>query len=231
MSEIARKFGRRRRVSLASLPWRVLCLSLLLLAFSHAANASGRPDQLAPVDARGRGLPFAIGDFDGDLRPDIASIHPGHNGCSNGDYWVEIQLTSAARQSFRVVAPLGGLQIEARDVNGDDALDLVISTAWLRQPVSILLNDGRGHFSAVDPSAFSTKLRESGRTWAPTTGQAAQAAAISPRWRSGDASQTNRMARSRTQTSLICPASSEKHSGVFCTIHQGRAPPSLSRQL
>jgi len=37
--------------------------------------------------------------------------------------------------------------IEARDVNGDYPADLIGSTAWHRQPVTMLLNDGHGSFS------------------------------------------------------------------------------------
>ena len=53
-----------------------------------------------------------------------------------------------------VNAPLGGLNITSRDVDGDQSLDLIVTTAWLNQPVAVLLNDGHGNFTLTDPSAF-----------------------------------------------------------------------------
>jgi len=32
---------------------------------------------------------------------------------------------------------------------------LIVSTAWLNQPVAILVNDGHGNFSVTDPVKFS----------------------------------------------------------------------------
>src|SRR5271170_3994083 len=63
------------------------------------------------------------------------------------NYSVQLHLSSVGQHSIQLVAPAGGLQIEARDVNGDDAIDLVLTTAWLKQPVAIFLNDGHGSFS------------------------------------------------------------------------------------
>src|SRR6202043_727763 len=97
----------------------------------------------------GSDLSFSIGDFDGDSNPDLASVQAGQSDLTRTDYWVQLQLSVRGRQSFQIVAPIGGLQIVSRDVNGDHALDLVLTTTWLRRPVAILLNDGHGNFSRV----------------------------------------------------------------------------------
>src|ERR1700691_5881335 len=62
----------------------VILLSLIgLTGLSAAAN----PDVQKPlVTASGPGLPFAIADFDGDLRPDLASIEAGPNNSGNASY-------------------------------------------------------------------------------------------------------------------------------------------------
>jgi hypothetical protein len=60
-----------------------------------------------------------------------------------------------------VTAPAGGLHVVPRDVNGDNALDLLVSTAWLHQPVAVLVNDGHGYFTLFDPVEFR------GITWDP----------------------------------------------------------------
>ena len=228
MTDFAPKFIRHQSGVWRREAWRALLLSLFVLLFGLAGSnaAAGAQIQNPPADSSGRGLPFAIGDFDGDLRPDLASIQEGRGDCCHRDYWIEIRLTSAARQSIRLIAPMGGLQIEARDVNGDNALDLVISTAWLKQPVSILLNDGRGHFSAVDPSAFSATLQGSGRSLVPAVEQGTQAAAISPRWRNGDGSHTSGILCGASVARFVCAPTSSYRFVAFFPSNQGRAPPS-----
>ena len=52
----------------------LLLLFLGLVGGSAAANADVRK---AHVSSGGPGLPFAIADFDGDLRPDLASVQTG----------------------------------------------------------------------------------------------------------------------------------------------------------
>src|SRR5579863_1823099 len=144
------------------------------LAGGGARGADSRPGVNSKTSASsktstdspaGLGLPFAIGDLDGDLRPDLANIQTGRSDVSQTDYWIQLQLTAAERQTILVVGPTGGLQIVARDVNGDNALDLVLTTAWLKEPVAILLNDGHGVFSRVDPRAFPGAFQEPETNW------------------------------------------------------------------
>jgi hypothetical protein len=102
---------------------------------------------------------FAMADFDGDIRPDLASIESTPSGSAIANYSIQLRLTKAGVQSLSLVAPAGGLWIEARDVNGDHAVDLIFATAWLNQPVAVLLNDGHGRFSRAKPEAFPTAFR------------------------------------------------------------------------
>ena len=141
---------------------------LLLILFLGAIGGSARAGldiQNPPAESLGAGSPFAISDFDGDLQPDLASVEAGHDNSDETDYWIQLHLSTAGQQFIRVVAPSGGLQIEARDVNGDHAIDLVISSAGRREPVAIFLNDGHGIFSRAEPDAFPGALDESGENW------------------------------------------------------------------
>jgi hypothetical protein len=140
---------------------RFTLLLLIASVLPHFAFA-GRP--AAPTSA-GPGVPFAVADFDGDSNLDYASIQTGRIGASSEDYWVRLRLSASGRRYIRVAAPKGGLRIEAHDVNGDNAVDLVFATAWLNQPVAILLNDGHGNFSEVDPSAYPQLLQQRSRSW------------------------------------------------------------------
>lgn len=158
---------------------------LLLLLGLAGSKATANPDvQKVPVNSLGPGQPFAIADLDGDVRPDLASIQAGSSISGTTDYWIQLRLTTATRQqSIRLVAPAGGLWIEARDVNGDHAIDLIFSTAWLRRPVAILLNDGHGRFSPVEPATFPEAFNDAKTDWSPASNQAIDSFGVPPQSR------------------------------------------------
>lgn len=148
---------------------RLLAWVCALLAFALAGTAGARaasvdtspanaPPEMLP--AAGSAAPFAIADFDGDQRPDLARVQAGPSSSYETQYWIQLQLTRTGRQLIGIVAPFGGLRVVASDVNGDHAIDLVLSTAWLGRPVAVLLNDGHGRFTAEKPSAFPGAFRQ-----------------------------------------------------------------------
>src|SRR5580704_15028876 len=154
---------RRDSTATARFVCRFLCL--LFLAGLAAGAAAGADFRGAPVSSVGPGQPFTFADFDGDLRPDLAAVQIGRSGVSGTNYQIQLQLSAAGRQTIPVVAPAGGLLIAARDVNGDHALDLVVTAAWLSEPVAIFLNDGHGSFSRVNPGDYPEAFREPKTSW------------------------------------------------------------------
>jgi FG-GAP-like repeat len=131
----------------------LLLVALSLAAFPHCAGADTRPSEgpSLPVQSVSR---FAIADFDGDSRPDIASVQVGQAGSRDSHYLIDFRLTSGLPQTIGVTAPAGGLQLTSRDVNGDTYPDVVVTTLLTDRPVAVLLNDGRGNFTQSEPSAF-----------------------------------------------------------------------------
>jgi hypothetical protein len=151
--------------SRAARPGKWLVLLLLCAIFCFGTRGTGLSTQRAVAFARGAtGAHFAIADFDGDSRPDLATVETGLIGASNARYWIGFRMSAGARQMIGVNGPVGGLEIVSRDVNGDNIIDLVVSTAWLKSPVAVLVNDGHGNFTIHDPAAFSTALANPGRT-------------------------------------------------------------------
>ena len=223
-------FGRRRgSLATVGLVWRFLCL--LFLAGLVARAAVGADVQSEPVSSVGPGVPCAVADFDGDLRPDLAGVQIGRSDVSRTDYWIQLQLSAAGRQTILVVAPAGGLQIAARDVNGDHAVDLVLTTAWLSEPVAIFLNDGHGSFSRVDPTDFPGAFRESKTSWGSSTHQEPDAFGVPPQSRAGIYSASARRPHVGSHVTVI-PRPRVGHplsSSLDC--HAGRAPPSEAFQL
>jgi hypothetical protein len=198
---------------------------LLFLVGLVAYGAAGADFRSALLTPAGPGRPYAIADFDGDLRPDVADIRVGRSDVSLTDYWIQLQLSAAGRQTILVVAPSGGLQIDARDVNGDHALDLVVTTTWLRQPVAILLNDGRGNFSRVDPTAFPEIFSEPQAGWGLATHQEPEAVGIPPQSRTGIWPATARLQHVGSRVGAIRPSNGGFPLNPFLISQPGRAPP------
>src|SRR5271170_4637323 len=147
---------------------RGLLLSIpvfLLVGLAGRSPAKSAEIPHAPAASVGPGAQFAIADLDGDLRPDLASIQAEPNSSGTTNYWVQLQLSTTGWQSIPVVAPAGGLRIETRDVNGDNAIDLVLAEAWFDRPVAVFLNNGHGGFSRAEPNAFPGAFQEAGMIW------------------------------------------------------------------
>jgi hypothetical protein len=130
-----------------------------LLFISGGVRAADLPK--APPASIAARAQFAFADFDGDRIPDSAILESDAGFCGKTNYSIQLGLSAVGHKAIRLIAPAGGLLIEARDVNGDNALDLVLSTAWSREPVAVFLNDGHGDFSRVDPGEFPHALSES----------------------------------------------------------------------
>jgi hypothetical protein len=203
--------------------YRSLCLLFLVGLLAGAASAADVPTTHAV--SRGPGLSFSVADFDGDSKPDLASVQYGTSESSRTDYRIQLQLSAAGRQTFQIVAPIGGLEIISRDVNGDHALDLVLTTAWLRKPVAILLNDGHGNFSRVEPDAFPRAFSESETTWGSATEHAIDAVGVPPQSRDEIHSETELFLHLPARAGFAGSLDSRFAVGPFLISHLGRAPP------
>lgn len=219
------RFATKTARSYRTLPFLTF---LFLFGFfaSGATAATGQDVPHAPVGSVGPGPSFAIADFDGDQRPDLASVEGGQSGSSLTYYWIRFQLTAVGPQAIQLLAPSGGLAIEARDVNGDHAVDLVLTTAWHRQPVAVLLNDGHGSFSRAEPSQFPGAFGDSKRNWGSSTNQASEAIGTPPQPRPGICSDATNLPDVREPTDSVLTSRSGFPLDSFLIAYAERAPPS-----
>ncbi len=203
-----------------------LLFLLLHLGFFGGTAAANSNDQNPPANSLAAGSPFAIADFDGDRRPDLASVQAGPNNSGTTDYWIQLQLSESGRQSIRIVAPTGGLLIEARDVNGDRAVDLVLVTAWFRRPVAIYLNDGHGGFSRAEPAAFPAAFNALASEWTSTSSRATDTIGVPPQSRDGLCLCREVLPHIALRADAIAVSNAGFHLSSFVISHAGRAPPS-----
>lgn len=198
-----------------------LILASLLVGFAaeaaaqNAAAFSPRPD-----------VSFAFSDFDGDRRPDLAVVQSGRSDLSLTDYWVQLQLSGEGSEAIRVVGPTGGLRIDARDVNGDQVPDLVLTTTWRNQPVAILLNDGHGNFSRVDPSAHPEAFNAATTSWTSPGSPDRELLVVPSQSRSGARPAPVRL---ELPDFTFCAARRSDQGFLLhgdLAAHSGRAPPS-----
>jgi hypothetical protein len=223
------KFGFLTVLSDSLAARRCLFRSLILLLFFGLVGSSAAASadvQKTPVTSVGPGQSFAIADFDGDLCPDLASIQPGANISGSTNYWIQLQLSALGRQSIHLTAPAGGLLIEARDVNGDQAVDLVLATAWFRQPVAIFLNDGHGSFSRAEPTAFRGAFTTSKKSLASTADEIKDAIAVLPsRDPTRNCSNGSKFSSPRSLRGVLAPGASPNLLFSAIVSFLGRAPP------
>ncbi len=141
----------------------ILCLVAGVVCRADAGNASTRR---SPISSLGSNSYFAIADFDGDQKPDLATIEIQKSSSSRTTrYSIRFQLTAGIAQVFGVTAPSGGLRIVARDVNGDNTLDVLVTTVLQHEQVAVLLNDGHGKFRLADASEFPEAVRQNSKSW------------------------------------------------------------------
>lgn len=137
---------------------------LAFAAFCCFVALAGQGTAARPASAQAFSH-FAIADFDGDSRPDLATVNVGPSSARSTRYWIAFHLSGRSSQTVGITAPTGGLQITSRDVNGDSFPDVIVTTAWTNKPVAILLNDGLGNFTSSNPSEFQKAFTTSETSW------------------------------------------------------------------
>jgi hypothetical protein len=205
----------------------VALLALLPLGFSGAATANTSAPRNVPATSIGLGSQFTIADFDGDRSPDSASIEPGGASSGNSRYSIDLQLSAAGQQSIQFFAPGGGLTIKARDVNGDHAVDLVLATAWFKQPVAVFLNDGHGGFSRAASGEYPRAFSDADSSWAASSGRAADSAGAPPQQGTGVDAAVTIAWHSPSASRFAVPARAGFPFGASLLSQPERAPPAL----
>lgn len=174
---------------------------------------------------------IAIGDFDGDQKPDFAIVDFDKFESANARYSISFQLSAGSTQTIDLEAPWGGLNIVARDVNGDNALDLLVTTGWTRRPVAVLLNDGHGKFTITSLTSHLATELASRNAWTSALLLRERRIAITQEDHARGRCATHKriIFAFRTGTFLAFPGAAEISSGLQFP-NNSRAPPSSKIQ-
>src|SRR5467141_867916 len=226
-------------IVLPDVPWRsklfrriiplpaALRLCLLVLVGSFFGSIPAQASNVSALVSGSR-LPFAIDDFDGDHRPDLASVQPVSKNSSGTIYRVQFQLSATGQQSIHLVGPSGGLRIATRDVNGDDIPDVIVSSAWREETVAVLVSDGRGAFSLADPASFPRASGGSGKTLTATSPPQTDTVATASKAPVGDFSGWKYLLHPTPATGSVPRANFATLRSLLVESLLGRAPPTLS---
>jgi hypothetical protein len=200
-------------------------LPLLLLFAFVIGNAKGTPGvplrsaRVASVHS------FTINDFDGDHRPDLASILSVQSRAATANYLIQIQLSTTGWRTLCLEGPSGGLRIEARDVNQDNAIDLVLATSLHGHPVAIFLNDGHGNFSPGEPAAFPGAFDQFDKNWGSTSRQQSKVIGTPPQSRPDISWKAEQRSICPKHAGLFLGSTSQVSVSPFVFSYAGRAPP------
>jgi hypothetical protein len=133
----------------------VVCLVWLDISFTlppskHTQQVSRELPGKALSEAR-----FLYADLDGDQKPDLALVETESQHSAKNNYSIRLKLSHGVESAIGVNGPIGGLRVVARDVNGDDHVDLIVTANLDGEFIEVLLNDGRGNFSVAPPGEFA----------------------------------------------------------------------------
>jgi len=132
-----------------------VCLLWLGAVFAlphNNAPSRGSPERLRSVRPESR---FVFADFDGDQKPDLALVETQNQRSTRSSYAIRVKFSHGVESAIPVNGPVGGLRVAARDVNGDDNLDLIVTSNLDGGFIEVLLNDGSGNFSMAPPGAYA----------------------------------------------------------------------------
>ncbi len=205
----------------------VVCL--FAVSFLLRGTATGRREVTGFEGTRGNSTSFAIADFDGDQKPDIASVNSERTDRQTTNYSIHFELSDGLQPAIGIRARTGGLQLFWRDVNGDHALDLVVRTSLDLNLVAVLLNDGHGKFTQADSGKFPGLEKEPEFYFGPEIRLSTEAFSSLPsRTTFGENGKQDTGARLPPVFESLGVQENQSYLGFLFDSGAGRSPPELS---
>lgn len=202
----------------------LLCLSCGVAC--QRSYCAAKSHHSAPAQVRPTAFEFVIADLDGDQLPDLASVELGNRKSSQTSYSIRLQFGAGTQSAIGVEAPFGGLRVVARDVNGDDHIDLILTSNLDERFIEVLLNDGHGNFSQAASGDYSEPLNETPfRLNGPFSSRPAQATLASFRSTFSEEGVRSSDLHGQVATEPLLPSDHEIAPRPRLRPCPGRAPP------
>ncbi len=207
---------------------RVLTILCLLIASMGLVAAGSEPED-STFGGTGQTLGhFVIADFDGDQKPDFATVNVDRTFIYLTEYSVHLQLSQGFDSAIGVTAPPGGLQLFSRDVNGDDILDVVVRTALDSNLVAVLINDGHGKFTLAKPEQFPALEKEPETHLSSEARPQTERILLLPsRSSAGDSAEFEHTKRLKTVTEPLRAQKKREFNYYLYYSNFGRSPPAV----
>jgi hypothetical protein len=156
-----------------------------------------------------------------------AALIVEHDFALPTSYTVRVQLPGGAEQFIHVTAPPGGLQLEIRDMTGDNIRnDLVLRPALIHWPLIVLINDGHDHFTVAISASLPTSLNPTRH--ASQSREMPEAAALgSSSSKTGPQANDRQILALTRQRALLPPLAQRMPSQDGYRSVLGRAPPAF----
>ena len=104
------------------------------------------------------GWSTAVADFNTDGTPDLAIADRVSHAIGAASYRIEFSVSGRESKSVAFESDQDALTVRVSDVDHDNDLDVVVSSALSREIVGVWLNDGSGGFKASDARPFAAEI-------------------------------------------------------------------------
>ena len=197
------------------------CL-MLLLAFCALATMLTALRAVAPSRDPRPSLDFrpnAQGHDANAVRDSARNLPPSTH------YSVHVRVGEDSDEIVPVIAPPGGLELEVRDMTGDNVRnDIVLRPALVHWPLIVLLNDGHDHFTVAISGDLPDQL-DSGTRASSESRVPSNLALVSSRFAPNFDTSDRRIFVPILHSEILVPSTQPAACGMDGSAILGRAPP------
>ena len=112
------------------------------------------PSAADPVSVSG----WVLADLNGDQNVDLATARSERRDAGGYAQEVRVKLGGFRQTSFRFRSPGAKIELNSRDLDGDQDSDLVVLEPLSGEPIGVWINDGTGSFHEGRLSDFEAQL-------------------------------------------------------------------------
>lgn len=208
---------------------QALATPLALGPARQTSAASAIPAFRLGTAAGSLGWSTAVADFNTDGTPDLAIADRVSHPIGAASYRIEFSVSGRESKSVSFESDQDALTVRVSDVDHDNDLDVVVSSALSREIVGVWLNDGSGGFKASDARPFAAEIAPLHSLDAADPSDDASSTGLAPRGPDG-LPQSVRWTPATPQRAIVSVQPTRLHPELLASSASSRAPPQPVRQ-